>query len=192
MIKVISLWHQSCSQSLTLLVIPWLQDALEDMAENEPWKLGFEELTYQRTKKARAVSNLEAPLYLMRRAPFYSGLATEQKAALVLYDAIKNHCLRNGHTYVTQQNIEYLVGSELENATEAVHFLLEREVLCRDVSPLNLERFHLMRYWRAEETIVSSFEKLMALGAGWNVGIDFQRYCCVFCYLARRLFAMNI
>ena len=146
------------------------------MAKNEPWKLGFEELTYQRNKKASAVSNLEAPLHLMRRAPFYSGLATEQKAALELYDGIKNLCLRNGHTYVTQNNIDYVVSGELENVSDAVNFLLDHEVLRRDVSVGNSERFHLVRYWRAEESIVSGLEKLMDLGGDWNLGIDCQRY----------------
>ena len=147
-----------------------LQDTLEDLAENDPWKLGFEELTYQRSKRSCPVSNLEAPMYLMRRAPFYSNLTTEQKAALTLYEAIKNFCLRHGHTYVTQNNIDYLVRGELENVIDAVNFLLDYEVVQRDVSAKNIERFHLMRYWRAEESIVNGLEKLM------DLGIDFQRY----------------
>ena len=153
-----------------------LQDALEDLAENDPWKLGFEELTYQRTKRSCTVSNLEAPNYLMSRAPFYSTLTTEQKAALTLYEAIKNFCLRNGHTYVTQNNIDYVVSGELENVSDAVNFLLDHEVLRRDVSAGNLERFHLVRYWRAEESIVNGLEKLMDLGGDCNLGIDYQRY----------------
>ena len=152
-----------------------LQDALDDLAENEPWKLGLEELTYQRTKRSCPVSNLEASIELMRRAPFYSILTTEQKAALTLYDAIKNHCLRNGHTFVTMHNIDYLVSGELDRVADAVNFLLDHEVLRRDVSAGNLERFHLMRYWRAEETIVNGLEKLMDLGVDWNLGIDFLR-----------------
>ena len=153
-----------------------LQDALDDLAQHDPWKLGFEELTYQRTRRSCPVSNLEAPLHLMSRAPFYSTLTIEQKAALTLYEAIKNFCLRNGHTYVTQKNIDYLVGSELTNVIDAINFLLGHDVLRRDVSTGNLERFHLMRYWRAEESIVSGLEKLLDIGGDWNLGIDFQRY----------------
>ena len=153
-----------------------LQEALDDLAENDPWKLGFEELTYQRTRRSCPVSNLEAPMYLMCRAPFYSTLTIEQKAALTLYEAIKNFCLRNGHTYVTQKNIDYLVGGELTNVIDAVNFLLGHDVLRRDVSAGNLERFHLMRYWGAEECIVSGLEKLLDIGGDWNLGIDFQRY----------------
>ena len=138
-----------------------LQDALEDLAENEPWKLGFEELTYKRSRRScpRPVSKLEAPLYLMSRASFFSKLTALQKDALTLYDAVKNCCKKNGHTYVTQTNMEYLVGDEIEDITSVVNFLLDHEILRKDLSWENVERFHLGRNSMALNYIIREFAK---------------------------------
>ena len=138
-----------------------LQDALEDLAENEPWKLGFEELTYKRTRRSCPcpVSKLEAPFYLMSRASFCSKLTALQKDALTLYDAVKNWCKKNGHTYVTQTNMEYLVGDEIEDITSVVNFLLDHEILRKDLSWENVERFHLGRNSMALNYIIRVFAK---------------------------------
>ena len=161
-----------------------LLEALEDVAKEEPWKFGFGDMMYKETK----YSGLEAPYFAVKNAWFYSSFSDLHKTALQTYDLFKQTCKSSGHTFLLQHDLPTHfhfhtrdINSRAKDGEEtavpssgmmnsATEFLIENEVLKREVKGAE-ERFHLMRYWKAEESICSSLESVL-LSPSWELDVD--------------------
>jgi len=161
-----------------------LLEALEEISKEDPWKFGFSDIMYKETK----YSGLEAPLFAIKNAWFYNSFSDLHKTALQTYDLFKQTCKSRGHTYLLQHDLpthfhfytrdtnsrakdgeQTTVPSSgmLNSATE---FLIENEIIKREVKGAE-ERFHLMRYWKAEESICESLESVL-LSPTWVLDVD--------------------
>ena len=143
--------------------------SLEDIAVESPWMFGFSDVMYSKTK----FSGLEAPYSAIKSSWWYEELSKLHKAALYTYDLIKATCKQVGHTYLIESGIkthikyyENLRGNaESEKpsysfVTSALEFLIENEVVKRQIKNAE-ERFHLMRYWKAEESVCESLMSVL-------------------------------
>lgn len=147
-----------------------LHSILNQMLQTNPWKVGFSEIIYQETKKTkRRWSGLEASLKSMKSSEFYTDqLERIHQDALHIYDLIKELCRKDGHTFVTEddisRNYKYYdrikYDHTIASLRDTLSFLVKEKVLHKDKNNLK-ERFHLMRYWRAEEKIVKSLKSLI-------------------------------
>ena len=160
-----------------------LLEIMEDVAKDAPWKFGFSEVMYKETHYS-----LEAPLYAMRSTWFYRDLSPLHKTALVTYDVFKTTCRSKGHTYLVHRDMPTHFGyyhrdrgrdGEEEEAVPgeralygAIEFLIEQEILRREVRGTE-ERFHLNRYWKAEEGIVKCLEELLE-GPAWRLEVNLE------------------
>ena len=141
--------------------------SLEAIATQDPWKFGFSDLMYKETK----FSGLEAPLKNILSVFWYEDLSEVQKFSLLTYDMFKSTCASKGHTYLKHDDLpsdwNYYQPPSPEikkpNTTQrnsAIEFLLEHEILRREVKNA-AERFHLMRYWKAEDSVCQSLEEIL-------------------------------
>ena len=146
---------------------------LEQIATEEPWKFGFSDIMYNETK----FSGLEAQYSAIKSVWWFDNLSDLQKAALLTYDMFKHTCRDKGHTYLKHDDIKTnfkFYTSRVNNnedeqpnqstTTSAIEFLIEHEIVRRQVKDA-VERFHLMRYWKAEESICNSLEEIMTADA---------------------------
>eukprot|EP00092_Neocalanus_flemingeri_P026030 GFUD01028215.1.p1 GENE.GFUD01028215.1~~GFUD01028215.1.p1 ORF type:complete len:1265 (+),score=407.13 GFUD01028215.1:55-3849(+) len=160
-----------------------LLDILEEVTKEEPWKFGFSDLMYKETK----YSGLEAPYFAIKNAWFYSSFSDLHKTSLQTYDLFKQTCKSRGHTFLLQHDLpthfHYYTrdpkrakdGEETSVPNSgmmysATEFLIENEILKREMKGAE-ERFHLMRYWKAEESICSSLESIL-LSPTWELDVD--------------------
>jgi len=158
-------------------------DILEKTTINNPWALGFSDVMY----KATQCSGLEAPHLAISKTWFFPLLSNLHKNSLQLYDVFKTTCKEMGHTYLkandllmhlnfhnrnkqrTKKNTSSIKMTD-DSSYKAVDFLTEQGVLRRQVKGSE-ERFHLMRYWKAEEEICTNFATIM-LRPPWDLGVD--------------------
>ena len=145
-----------------------LLESLEDIAKRSPWMFGLSDVMYKMTK----FSGLEAPYSAIKSIGWYRDLPDLHKAALYTYDLLKATCRQVGHTYLLDRGIQshikyYQNGTDGEedkysysHVTSALEFLIEMEVVKRQVKNAEV-RFHLMRYWKAEESICESLESVL-------------------------------
>ena len=161
-----------------------LLENLEVIAVEDPWKFGFSEIMYKETR----FSGLEAPLFAMKNAWFYRDLSDLHRVSLVTYDLFKQTCKSRGHTYLLHHDMptyfhfytKFSKSSTNNNEESsmpsngllcsAIEFLIENEIVKREVKGAE-ERFHLMRYWRAEESICESLESIL-LSPSWVPVVD--------------------
>ena len=156
-----------------------LLDTLEQVAEEAPWKFGFSERMYKETKYS-----LEAPLHAIRAAWFYPELSALHHAALLTYDVFKATCRQRGHTFLLHRDLpthfaQYTRGSREEVEVpgsgllySTLEFLVEEEVVRREVRGAE-ERFHLAKYWRAEEGIVRGLREVLERPP-WVLAVDLE------------------
>ena len=144
-----------------------LLQTLEDIAVESPWMFGFSDVMYSKTK----FSGLEAPYSAIKSSAWYQDLTDLQQAALYTYDLFKATCRQVGHTFLLQDGIKnhqkFYEGRGEPGAEKHCHdfmsaleFLIENEVVRRQVKAPH-ERFHLMRYWKAEESICESLKSVL-------------------------------
>ena len=156
-----------------------LLDTLEQVAEEAPWKFGFSERMYKETKYS-----LEAPLHAIRAAWFYPELSALHHAALLTYDVFKATCRQRGHTFLLHRDLpthfaQYTRGSREEVEVpgsgllySTLEFLVEEEVVRREVRGAE-ERFHLAKYWRAEEGIARGLREVLERPP-WVLAVDLE------------------
>ena len=151
--------------------------SLEDTAVDSPWRFGFSDLMYKATK----VSGLEAQYKAIKSVWWFDDLSDIEKAALLTYDMFKSTCRNQGHTYLKYNDISthfkfYNVpdedGSLVKHKISAIEFLIEHEIVKREVKNAE-ERFHLMRFWKAEESICESVQEIMMSG-DMHLDVDLQ------------------
>merc|ERR1719233_811257 len=161
-----------------------LLDILEDVSKEAPWKFGFGDIMYKETR----YSGLEAPLFAVKNAWFYSSFSDLHKTALQTYDLFKQTCKSRGHTFLLQHDLathfHYYTRDINNRAREgeettvpstgmlnsSTEFLIENDILKREVKGAEV-RFHLMRYWKAEESICESLESVL-LAPAWILDVD--------------------
>ena len=139
---------------------------LEDIAVESPWMFGFSDVMYNKTK----FSGLEAPYSAIKSSAWYPDLSQLHQAALYTYDLFKATCRQVGHTFLLQDgiknHIKYYEGraepgeKHCHDYMSALEFLIENQVVRRQVKAPH-ERFHLMRYWKAEESICESLKTVL-------------------------------
>ena len=156
---------------------------LEEIATQDPWKFGFSDLMYKETK----FSGLEATLKNILSVFWYEDLSEVQKIALLTYDMFKSTCGNKGHTYLKYDDLprdwEYyqppssdIRKPNLDQRTSAIEFLIEHEIVKREVKSA-IERFHLMRYWKAEDSICESLEEILEKDdIDHNVDLNHERF----------------
>ena len=124
---------------------------------------------YKETK----FSGLEAQYSAIKTVFWFDDLSDVEKTALLTYDMFKYACRKDGHTYLLHHQIpthfKFYPSADdvtVPGVTEqysAIEFLIEHEIVVRQVKD-SQERFHLMRYWKAEESICESLEHVMNVG----------------------------
>lgn len=140
---------------------------LEEIATQCPWKFGFNDLMYKETK----FSGLEAPLKNILSVFWYEDLSEVQKFSLLTYDMFKSTCANKGHTYLKHDDLPSdwnyyqppspeIKKPNMTQRNSAIEFLIEHEILKREVKNA-AERFHMMRYWKAEDSICESLEEIL-------------------------------
>ena len=142
---------------------------LEDIALEAPWKFGYSDIMYKETK----FSGLEAQYSAIKTVFWFDDLTDIEKTALLTYDVFKYACRKDGHTYLLQHQIpnhfKFYPSADdvtVPGVTEqysAIEFLIDHEIVVRQVKD-SQERFHLMRYWKAEESICESLEHVINVG----------------------------
>jgi len=160
-----------------------LLDVLEKTTIETPWALGFSDVMF----KATQFSGLEAPYSAISKTWFFPLLSNLHKNSLQIYDVFKTTCKEMGHTFLKANDLLMHLSFHNRNkkrikstatsikmtddgSYKAVDFLTEHEVLRRQVKGSE-ERFHLMRYWRAEEEICRNFATIL-LSPPWDLGVD--------------------
>ena len=116
-----------------------------------------------------SISNLEASLGLISTASFFEDLPDQIKTALQLYDCFKSQMFKMGHTFLLRKDLQmhhyyYKKDYKKQHSTmavfdvRAIDFLVLHGVLKQEMGKDHNERLHLMRYWKAEESILFSFQ----------------------------------
>ena len=77
-------------------------EKLEEIAQECPWKLAFEEVVEDITR----LWGIEAPYKNMLKSSFFEGLPDEVKEAIKVYTLAKNWCQSEGHTFFSQNDLE--------------------------------------------------------------------------------------
>ena len=95
---------------------------------------------------------------------------------------LKDTCRREGHTYLTEEDVannfafrreKQYEGYRVTNFYETLEFLVENKVLHRDCKNSQL-RYHLQRYWHAEEVIRRALFKLLTQSKRKQDDIDLE------------------
>ncbi|CAG0897504.1 unnamed protein product [Darwinula stevensoni] len=79
--------------------------ALEALARDEPWKLGFRDLVQKET----GIGGLEGNPGNLRRCGFYESLDALHKDVLCVYEVLKGTCAEGGHTFVSESRLRCLL-----------------------------------------------------------------------------------
>ena len=144
---------------------------LNKIAMQQPWQFGFQHQT--------RCTGLEASLTSMMST--YPSLLDVQKTALHMYDVYKQTCKKGGHTYLLHDDLLRYFNSYYGNQNdvlswgklnEANEFLITNGIVWREVKGTE-ERFYLMRYWKAEESVCKSLEYLL-LSPNWSLNVDLR------------------
>ncbi|XP_010225676.1 PREDICTED: DNA helicase B, partial [Tinamus guttatus] len=141
---------------------------LDDILNNEPWKLGFSKITYR---------ELNLPYCEATWAAFHqckhllSRIPDLQKNALILYDRLKKQCTEMGHTYEDQDELTHFVSRDMsiEHAWQSLEFLKDQHIVIREKKMVFLP--HL---YNSEKNIAMFIGDLLSNHA-WQLGVDVRQ-----------------
>ena len=145
---------------------------LDSIAKYSPWEFGF----YHQIQQKVMMMGLEAPLTVIIST--FPSLPEKNKNSLYLYDVYKKTCKKSGHTYLLQDDLlgyfNYYYGKQNPlgwgKLNEANEELIRNKTIRREMKGTE-ERFYLMKYWKAEESVCKSLESLL-LSPSWSLNID--------------------
>ncbi|XP_042647829.1 DNA helicase B isoform X1 [Tyto alba] len=141
---------------------------LDEILNNDPWKLGFSRITYRELK----LSNCEATWaafcqceHLLWKIPDL------QKNALILYDRLKKQCREMGHTYEDQDELARFVSKDMsiEHVWQSLVFLKDQNVVIREKKLVFLP--HL---YKSERDIAMCIGDLLS-NRSWQLNVDVRK-----------------
>ncbi|NXE59411.1 HELB helicase, partial [Calcarius ornatus] len=141
---------------------------LDEILEDEPWKLGFSRIMYKELNipycEATWASFSQCE-HLLWKIPVL------QKHALILYDQLKTRCRQMGHTYEDQDELVRLVSKHMsiEHVWQALEFLKDQNVVIREKKLVFLP--HL---YKAEKDIAMYVGDLLAKHT-WKLDVDVRK-----------------
>lgn len=113
--------------------------------------------------KEANLGGIEASFPQMRQANFWPDLDDLHQDAIQLYDHLKYACYQHGHTFEYGLKFRELGRSSrkycLTDVGKALEFLKDNEIVHCDVE--EDKRYHLMRFWKAEEKIAGNLKRLI-------------------------------
>ncbi|XP_027311989.2 DNA helicase B isoform X1 [Anas platyrhynchos] len=141
---------------------------LDAILKNEPWKLGFNRITYRELKLSYCEATWEAFRQcerLLRQIPDL------QKNALILYDKLKKRCREMGHTYEDQDELTNFVSKDMsiEHAWQSLEFLKDEKIVIREKKLVFLP--HL---YKSERDIAMYIGRLLS-NCSWQLNVDARK-----------------
>ncbi|KAF1475416.1 DNA helicase B, partial [Eudyptula minor novaehollandiae] len=141
---------------------------LDEILNNEPWKLGFSRITYRELNLSyceatwAAFSQCE---HLLRKIPDL------QKNALILYDQLKKQCREMGHTYEDQDELALFVSKvmSIEHVWQSLKFLKDQNVVIREKKLVFLPHLH-----KSEKDIAMYVGDLLS-NRPWQLDVDVRK-----------------
>ncbi|NXA45104.1 HELB helicase, partial [Nothocercus julius] len=141
---------------------------LDDILNNEPWKLGFSKTTYRELN----LSYCEATWAAFHQCKhLLSRIPELQKNALILYDRLKKQCTEMGHTYEDQDELTHFVSRDMsiEHAWQSLEFLKDQHIVIREKKMVFLP--HL---YNSEKNIAMCIGDLLSNHA-WQLDVDVRQ-----------------
>ncbi|NXA33692.1 HELB helicase, partial [Eudromia elegans] len=141
---------------------------LNDILNNEPWKLGFSKITYRELN----LSYCEATWAAFRQCKHLLLRIPElQKNALILYDQLKKQCAQMGHTYEDQDELTNFVSRDMsiEHAWQSLEFLKDQHIVIREKKMVFLP--HL---YNSEKNIAMYIGDLLS-NRSWQFHVDVRQ-----------------
>ncbi|KFV70739.1 DNA helicase B, partial [Dryobates pubescens] len=141
---------------------------LDEMLENDPWKLGFSRITYRELNLSYCEATWAAFCqceHLLWKIPAL------QKNALILYDLLKKQCRELGHTYEEQDELARFVAKQMsiEHVWQALEFLKDQHIVIREKKLVFLP--HL---YRSEKDIATCIGDLLS-SSSWQLDVDVRK-----------------
>ncbi|NXA08317.1 HELB helicase, partial [Sapayoa aenigma] len=141
---------------------------LDEILENEPWKLGFSRIIY----KELNLSYCEASWAAFQQCEHLLWKIPDlQKNALILYDQLKKQCRERGHTYEDQDELAHFVSRIMstEHVWQSLEFLKDQNVVIREKKLVFLP--HL---YRSEKDIATCIGDLLS-NHTWKLNADVRK-----------------
>ncbi|NWS71673.1 HELB helicase, partial [Crotophaga sulcirostris] len=141
---------------------------LNEILENEPWKLGFSRMTYRELN----LSYCEATWatfcqceHLLWKIPDL------QKNALILYDQLKKRCRDMGHTYEDQDELARFVSKDMsiEHAWQSLEFLKDQHIVIKEKKLVFLP--HLYK----SEKDIATYVRYLLSNHSWKLDVDVRK-----------------
>ncbi|NWJ10741.1 HELB helicase, partial [Crypturellus undulatus] len=141
---------------------------LDDILNNEPWKLGFSKITYRELNLSYCEATWAAFHQCKRLLLRIPDL---QKNALILYDRLKKQCTEMGHTYEDQDELTHFVSRDMsiEHAWQSLEFLKDQHIVIREKKMVFLP--HL---YNSEKNIAMYIGDLLSNPA-WQIDVDVRQ-----------------
>ncbi|XP_035753876.1 DNA helicase B, partial [Egretta garzetta] len=141
---------------------------LDEILRNEPWKLGFNRITYRELNLSYCEATWAAFCqceHLLRKIPDL------QKNALILYDQLKKQCREMGHTYEDQDELARFVSKDMsiEHVWQSLEFLKDQKVVIREKKLVFLP--HL---YKSEKDIAMYIGDLLS-NHSWQLDVDVRK-----------------
>ncbi|XP_046571566.1 DNA helicase B-like [Haliotis rubra] len=139
--------------------------ALEEATESKLWVFGFKQIMY----RDFGVMGLEAHLRSWINSGLINHIPPVQKDALYMYNALKLHAKKRGHTYVNENELRYRSALFFEkhvvqNWEEALAFLNENAVIIFEEEVDHVKIF-LKNLWYAERDTAKAFAAVLENGS---------------------------
>ncbi|NXI92142.1 HELB helicase, partial [Psophia crepitans] len=146
---------------------------LDEILNNEPWKLGFSRITYRELKLSYCEASWAAFCqceHLLWKIPDL------QKNALILYNQLKKQCREMGHTYEDQDELARFVSKDMpiEHAWQSLEFLKDQNIVIREKKLVFLP--HL---YKSEKDIAKYVGRLLS-NRSWQLDVDVRKIFNVF------------
>ncbi|NXF06319.1 HELB helicase, partial [Smithornis capensis] len=141
---------------------------LDEILENEPWKLGFSRIIYKELNLSYCEATWAA---FCQCEHLLSNIPDLQKNALILYDQLKKHCREKGHTYEDQDELARFVSKVMstEHVWQSLEFLKDQTVVIREKKLVFLP--HL---YNSEKDIAMYIGDLLSNQA-WKLDADVRK-----------------
>ncbi|XP_039625666.1 DNA helicase B [Polypterus senegalus] len=141
-------------------------EKLDTILKENVWKLGFRNMTYRELNLVSCEVSLEA----FKRCNLLESIPELQCNSLMVYDALKQTCRQNGHTYVWMNNLtKSLKMIPDDKVWDAIKFLKDNGVVMQKSKRIMPWNLHL-----CEQSIVKSVEQLVN-APSWCIELDVKK-----------------
>ncbi|XP_067676548.1 DNA helicase B-like [Haliotis asinina] len=146
--------------------------ALEEATDTKLWVFGFKQIMY----KEFGVMGIEAHLRSWINTGLINHIPPVQKDALYMYNALKLHAKKRGHTYVNENELRYRSAQFFEkhvvhNWEQALAFLNENAVTICEIEVDHVKIF-LKHLWYAERDTARAFAAVLENGSSRPLEMD--------------------